>query len=88
MQTQANLAGQNSCPHPCCPVCDGANVRAFKVSDRHGAWSECLDCKATYGSGWFVFSDIDECWVLSERLARGYAATGGDVEFVELPAAA
>lgn len=88
MQTEAELAQHASCSGTCCPVCDGANVRAFKVYDSHGAWSEWLDCKATHGSGWFVFSDIDACWVLCERLARGYAATGGAVEFVELPTAA
>lgn len=73
-----------------CPVCGsvevlaGGLVRPFKVHDGyHGWWSECLSCKETYGNGWFVYSEADNCYVLEEAFGRAYAATGGEVEFVE-----
>lgn len=61
-----------------CPVCEGDNVRGFKVHDgTHGWWSECLDCKQRYGNGWFVFSERDNAYVLEEAFGRGYANGGG-----------
>lgn len=66
-----------------CPVCNGDNVRGFKVHDAyHGWWSECLDCKAKYGNGWFAFSEVDHCFVLDEKFGRGFAAEGGQVDFI------
>ena len=68
-----------------CPVCHGENVRGFKVHDSyHGWWSECLDCAAKYGNGWFVLSEKDGCFVLDEKFGRGFAAEGGVVEFIDL----
>lgn len=29
--------------NPVCPACKGTKVRGYKVYDRHGAWSQCLD---------------------------------------------
>lgn len=71
-----------------CPICkapevnekDELNIRAFKVADKHGWWSQCLlphdlslDGKDLDGVKiWFVYSEIDNNRLLIEVNGKRY----------------
>ena len=75
---------------PCCgapevnPKTKLLNIRGFKVSDRHGSWSQCLldhelsldGRKVKVGKIWFVEKDDGSCLIEVEGKLYVYQPDG------------